>query len=124
MRLRLRGMTAGLAVGITVAVALASAAGTYLYSIHHFKTMLDTAREAALAQGRLMRVALEHQMMEKDRTLIERMTRSFGQEAGIENVMILDREGRIRYTNAPPGTETDIGIESPTCQACHRLPPD
>jgi PAS domain S-box-containing protein len=124
MRLRLRGMTAGLAVGITVAVALASAAGAYLYSIHHFKTMLGTARQAALAQGHLIRVALEHQMMENDRTLIERMTRSFGQEAGIENVMILDREGRIRYTNAPPGTETDIGIESPTCQACHRLPPD
>ena len=44
MRLRLTSMTVGLAVGITAAVAVACAAGAYLYSVHHFETLLETAR--------------------------------------------------------------------------------
>lgn len=124
MRLRLTGMTAGLAAGVTVAVALASAAGAYLFSVHHFETLLESARTTALAQGQLMRVALEHQMMENDRSLIERMTRSFGREASIESVMILDREGRIHYASATHQVESELVLESPTCQACHRLPPE
>jgi len=124
MRLRLTGMTAGLAVGVTVAVTLASTAGAYLYSIHHFESLLESARKRALAQGKLMRVALEHQMIENDRSLIEKMTKSFGQEDSIETVMILDREGRMHYSSAPLSAESDLEIDSPTCQACHRLPPD
>ncbi len=93
MKLRLTSMTAGLAVGITAAVALACATGAYFYSVHHFQTLLDNERRTALAQGELMRVALEHQMIENDRTLIAAMIRSFGQEPGVANVVLLDRTG-------------------------------
>ena len=70
---RLTSTTVGLAVGITVAVTAASAAGAYLYSVQHSRTLLETARETALAQGDLIRAALEHQMIENDRSLIGRM---------------------------------------------------
>ena len=63
MRFRLASMTGGLAVGVTAAVAIACAVGTYLYSIHHFKTLLAGARATALTQGELIRAALEHQML-------------------------------------------------------------
>lgn len=124
MRIRLGGMTVGLAVGVTLAVALAVSAGAYIYSVHHFRTLLDTARATALTQGDMIRVALEHQMMENDRSLIERMITSFGKETRVERVMILDRQGRVKYQSAPPGTGGELAIGSPTCQACHRLPPE
>ena len=80
------GTTAGLAVGITVAVATASAAGAYLYSLHHFESLLETARATALAEGDLIRSALEHQMIENDRSLIDRMIQSFGRQPRVERV--------------------------------------
>ena len=56
------------------------------------RAFLHLARETALADGELIRAALEHQMIENDRSLIERMVQSFGRQAGVANVMLLDRQ--------------------------------
>lgn len=124
MKFRLTGMTAGLAAGITAAVVSACAAGAYLYSIHHFESLIETARGSALAQGELIRAALEHQMLENDRTLIARMVESFGRQPRVENVVILDRTGAARFSSRPLQPGNDLAIGSPTCQACHQRPPD
>jgi PAS domain S-box-containing protein len=124
MKLRLTSMTAGLAIGITAAVAVACAAGAYFYSVHHFQTLLENERSTALAQGELMRVALEHQMIENDRSLIAAMIESFGQEPRVSNVVLLDRTGIVRASSGPTGPPEDFQLASPTCQACHKLPAD
>ena len=116
-------MTAGLAAGITAVVVAACAAGAYLYSIHHFSDLLETERSTALAQAELMRAALEHQMIENDRSLIGEMVRTFGREARVANVVLLDRLGVARYSSAPIAA-VDLDQNSATCQACHRLPAD
>ncbi|MGE5246525.1 MAG: sensor histidine kinase [Betaproteobacteria bacterium] len=123
MRPRLGGMTAGLAIGVTAAVTLATGVGAYFYSTHHFRTLLDGERRTALEQGELMRAALEHQMIENDRSLIGQLVRTFGSEAGVVNVVLVDRTGRVQYSSAPPDP-TEFRLDSPTCQACHRLPPE
>jgi PAS domain S-box-containing protein len=124
MRLRLAGMTFGLAVGVTAAVIVACTAAAWVYSVHHFRRLLEDARSTALAEGELIRVALEHQMIENDRTLIARMVASFGQQARVEQVVVLDRNGQPRYSSGPPPAPGDFRIDSPTCQACHRYPAD
>ena len=124
MKLHLTSMTVGLAVGVTAAVTGACGLGAYLYSVHHFNALLADARAMALTQGQLIRAGLEHQMLENDRSLIERMIKSFGQEPQVERVMLLDREGRLRYSSAPLEPGTDLTLRSPTCQACHRYPPE
>lgn len=124
MRLRMTGMTAALALGTTAAVVVACGTGTYLYSRHHFESMLGYFRTAAAAQSELIHVALEHQMMENDRSLIHEMIQSFGREAGVEAVVLLDRLGSARYSSVPLEAGNDLTIGSPTCQACHRFPPD
>lgn len=121
---RLRSVTAGLAVGVTAAVTVASAVGAYFYSSHHFRTLLENERTIAVGQGELMRVALEHQMMENDRSLIAQLVASFGREPRIVNVVLLDRSGNVRYSSAPPGPPDEFRLDSPTCQACHRNPPE
>jgi PAS domain S-box-containing protein len=124
LRLRLGSMTAALTAGTVAAVAIACAAGAYLYSVHHFETLLDEARQSALAQGELVHVALEHQMLENDRSLIARMVSSFGAQPGIENVVVLDRSGNARFSSRPLAPGNDLTIGSPTCQACHQYPAD
>ena len=123
MRRYFTSMTAGLAAGITTVVMAACAAGAYFYSVHHFRDLLETERSTALAQAELMRAALEHQMIENDRSLIAEMVRTFGREARVSNVVLLDRLGTARYSSAPIAP-ADLDRDSPTCQACHRLPAD
>lgn len=117
---RLTSTTVGLALGITAAASLASAAGAYLYSVRHTRTLFETAQRDVLAQSELIRSSLEHAMLEDDRTLIARMIATFGQEPHVVNVMLLDREGRLQYSGRP--VADDLGLASATCQACHRYP--
>ena len=93
--------TVGLAVGVTAAVVLACAGGAYLYSKHHMQSLLRTARSTALAEGDLIRVALEHQMIENDRTLIAKMMGSFRKQNAVERLLLLDRAGAERELQVP-----------------------
>src|SRR5262245_31069199 len=123
MKPRLGSTTAALAAGITLAVIAACAAGAYLYSRRHYQTLLDGARGTALAQAELIRTALEHEMLTRDRTLIDGMVRSFGKEPGVAAVMLLDRKGVVRYSSGPVASGNELSLQAPTCQACHRFPP-
>lgn len=124
MKLRLASMTVGLALGVTAVVVLACTAAAYLYSVHHFKSVLEMARTNALAEGELIRTALEHQMMDNDRSLMAQMIERFGKQARVEQLVLLDRNGVERYSSAPLTHGEDFRIGSPTCQACHRDPPE
>lgn len=117
------GTTVGLAVGVTAAVVLACAGGAYLYSQHHMQSLLAMARATALSEGNLIRVALEHQMVENDRTLIARMIDSFRKQSRVERLVVLDRNGVERYPAGNGAPDAELQLGSPTCQACHQYPP-
>ena len=67
--------------------------------------------------------AVRRARIEKDRSLIERMILTFGRQPRVERVMLLDRHGGARYASVPLQAE-DLSLSSPTCQACHRYPPE
>ena len=123
MNLHLTRTTAALAAAITLAVATAFAVGAYLYSDHHLGTVLDAAEKAALAQGELIREALEYQMVEKDRDLIAEMVRGFGRRADVESLKVLDHLGRVWYSSEPSAEGTTLSMDAPACQTCHQYPP-
>ena len=124
MKLRFASMTVGLALGVTAAVVVACTVAAYIYSVYHFRTVLETVHTSALAEGELIRTALEHQMVGNDRTLIAQMIESFGKQARVEQLVVLDRNGVQRYSSKPGTAGNDFRIDSPTCQACHRDPPE
>jgi PAS domain S-box-containing protein len=124
MKLRLASTTVGLALGVTAAVVVACSAAAYVFSVHHFQSLLETAHTNALAEGELIRTALEHQMMANDRTLLAQMIERFGKQAQVEQLVLLDRNGVARYSSTPLAHGEDFRIGSPTCQACHRDPPE
>ena len=124
MKLRFASMTVGLTLGITVAVVVACAAAAYFYSARYFKSTLEMARTNALAQGELIHTALEHAMLNNDRLQIAQMIEGFGRQARVEELVLLDHNGVPRYSSSPLSSGEDFRISSPTCQACHRDPPD
>jgi two-component system, NtrC family, sensor kinase len=124
MKLRFASMTVGLALGVTAAVVVACTVAAYIFSARHFHTLMETTRTSALAEGELIRTALEHQMMGNDRTLIAQMIESFGKQSRVEQLVLLDRSGTPRYSSKPGVAQDQFRINSPTCQACHRDPPE
>jgi PAS domain S-box-containing protein len=124
MKAHFTSMTLGLAVGVAGAVLLASAGAAWLYSRHHLNSLLASAENNALAQGNLIRVALEHQMIENDRTLIQQMIDNFRKEDRVGRLTLLDRYGKEHYPAATPVDPNEFNINSSTCQACHRYPPE
>ena len=124
MKVRFASMTVGLAAGVTATVVVACAIGAYLFSKHHFETQIQAARATALRDGELIRAALEHQMVENDRTLISRMVDTFGHQPRIERIIIFDRDGVLRYASGPRRPDEDLRMSSATCQACHQFPPE
>ena len=124
MKLRCASMTVGLTLGITVAVVVACTVASYVYSVHHFNRSLEMARTSALAEGELIHTALEHAMLNNDRPQIAEMIERFGKQARVKQIVLLDRNGVPRYTSSPPNRAEDFRISSPTCQGCHRDPPE
>ena len=121
---RLTGVTVFLTIGITAVVILACLAVGYVYSRHHYDALVDSARASAAAEGELIRAALEHEMLQNDRTLIAELVSVFGHQPGVERVLILDRGGTPRHAGGTGGAPRDLGMASPTCQACHRFAAD
>ncbi len=119
----LTGATLGVPLAVTVLVIVACTAVGYLYSAHHFDGLLESARGSARAEAELIRTALEHEMMDNDRTLVGRMVESFGRQPNIERVLILDRLGAPQHVGGPLGAGGGLEMGSPTCQACHQHPP-
>jgi PAS domain S-box-containing protein len=122
MRLRLTSTAAALTIGITSVVVVAVGAGAFLYSAHHVDELVARDRALAQAQGELMRAALEHQMIENDRTLIGDMLQTFGREPRVRSVMLLDRAGEVRHASGMAVSAEDLRLDGPTCQACHQFP--
>jgi PAS domain S-box-containing protein len=52
------------------------------------------------------------------------MIESFGRQPHVESVVLLDRTGTVRYASGPLASGGDLTPGSPTCQSCHRLPPE
>jgi PAS domain S-box-containing protein len=99
------------------------------------QSLLENARATALAEGDLIRVALEHQMIENDRTLIARMVESFRKQSHVDRLVLLDRAGiehelevpadeaglsRVTETRGGKVLRTVIPIRNrPECYKCH-----
>ena len=124
MHRRITNLSTVLAVTVSgLVVAIVTAAG-FLLGRHQHIRMLDAVRHSVRDEATLIRLALEHQMLENERDLIDKMVQSFGAREGIDRVMVLDRRGTLRFTSDPAMTGTTLSASSPTCSGCHEDPPE
>jgi HAMP domain-containing protein len=118
----LRSISVGLVLSVTAAVLLAIGIGAWLFARRHRAELLQASRSAAQIQGDLILDALEHEMLANDRVLIQRMVDTFGRDSSIEQVLILDRLGKVQYASRPGARGTRLALDSPTCRVCHDRP--
>lgn len=123
MKTRLNNTTVLATVAIVVIVVAATTTGAALYASHHYDRLLDAARDTVQSQSEMIRIALEHQMVENDRSLIDGMIQRFGAEPSVAGVMLLDRQGQVQYVSHHGNTkDMELAPDSKTCRACHDRP--
>jgi signal transduction histidine kinase len=87
------------------------------------RSLLETqARHTAAQLGEVLLGSLRHAMLVNDRTLLDTLVRDVGQMDALDRVLLLDRQGVVRFDSA----ETQVGsaerTENPGCQECHAYP--
>ncbi len=115
-----------LKLGFSVAglVMVAHAVGFFLIHDYYFDNTVEMIREHAQIETRLILNGLEHQMLNKDDTLIAEMVENFARDRSVQRVMILDRRGNLKFTSDQNIEKSSLSEGSPTCQVCHRLAPE
>lgn len=108
------------ALSIATLVLLSVGIGFYLINQHYRKNVEARFRQNAARQTSLIRLALEDQMLQKDRRLLHKMAHRFAEDPDIERVLIMDRMGRIRFSSDPAFRKRSFSKRSPTCRVCHR----
>jgi len=110
---------ASLAIPITFAVASVFGGGAYVFLRHYSRALQESARKTALAQGELIREALEHEMLANNQAHIREMVRGFSARADIQGLEILDHQGRVWYSHDSTALGATLSRESPACASCH-----
>ena len=122
--LRVDRLSVRLAVGIALIVVAPLTLGLYLMAEHHFDRMIGARRHSAEMENRILEVALRHQMIEKDTTLLTSILDEISTQAGVVNVMILNHEGKVRVASRPELVGQVIPIDDASCLVCHSKEPD
>jgi len=118
-------LTLRLSLAITALVTSMLGIGLYVLSQHHFNRMVESRRQAAELQNRILEAALRNQMLERHAKspLIATILREVGSQPEVQNVMILDHEGVVRQSNREELIGRHFSRESATCLVCHRNAP-
>jgi PAS domain S-box-containing protein len=94
----------------------------YFAASQHFQSALELKRSETSVQGRVIAIALEHQMLENKRDLLRKMIDGFSSNPRLKRLMVLDHDGKVRLTNDPAFAGRVFARDSPTCQVCHAVP--
>lgn len=122
--LRVDQLTVRIVVGMLLLVVAPLTVSLYILSHQHTNHTIETRRQAAESQGRLLEATLRHQMLNKDRELLTTLLEELGSQPEVQNAMILDHSGEIRFSSQAEMVGESILRDSPTCLTCHSKKPE
>jgi PAS domain S-box-containing protein len=121
---RLDLLTLRFSAGVTFLVLVTLVPALYTFAHRHYQSQIDQLRETVHAQGAMLRLSLEHQMLENDRGLIHTLLEQYAAETSIRSIQILDRTGTIQFSNDRDLVGNRLEQGSETCQICHSQAPE
>jgi len=116
-------LTLRLSVGVALLVILPVSAGLYVFSKRQFDRRIEARRLAAAAENRVLEVALRHQMMERDPSLLTAVLREVASQPEVRDIMIVDHDGEVRIASREERVGERFAKDSPTCRVCHAIDP-
>jgi histidine kinase len=73
--------------------------------------------------GNTIKLGAHYAMMLNSRDDINQIIMNIGQQKGIENIRIYNKQGEIKFSNRPAEVDQTSNIKSEACNICHRSDP-
>ncbi|MBZ0272389.1 PAS domain-containing protein [bacterium] len=109
-------------LSVAILILCSQAAGFFVMYQYAENRMVEASRQQAALATRLVHLALEDGMTQKDDHLVRRMVKAFGGAGDLQRVMIIDREGEVRFSSDPSVEARHFEQNSATCLVCHQNP--
>ena len=107
--------------GLVVALVVTTGPFFYLQYTRQRAKLIAQRIEFATSQSNVIKASLRHSMMTYDRSELETMLDSLGDQGGLVGVWILDKVGTIRASQRPGDVGAQLALTERTCQLCHGL---
>ncbi|MFQ5814711.1 MAG: HAMP domain-containing protein, partial [Anaerolineae bacterium] len=107
--------------GLVVALIVTTGPFFYLQYTRQRAKLIAQRIEFATSQSNVIKASLRHSMVTHDRSELETMLDSLGDQGGLVGVWILDKVGIIRASQRPGDVGTQLALTERTCQLCHGL---
>ncbi len=119
-----RSLRAKVTLGIFIPLVLLLSIFMFFEYIHHRSVLLNNLSVLASYNGQLIEETLRHSMLVSDFPGVQRTLDTAGKTEIFRVVYLLDTSGRVIF--APNGAGIGIQLDNlnPTCQPCHKLPPN
>lgn len=121
MRLKLpgRNLRVKIMVGTLLPLLVILALSSYLQYRRHREQMLQELERSAADSARMVESSLSRAMMTNDRLEIQRAIARIATQRGVEQLVLLNKEGEIAVSTVPQDVGKKLDIQDATCQACH-----
>lgn len=94
-----------------------------IYKVHQDE-LIDTLRESTTMESELIKQSLTYSMMMATSDLLQNMIDSLALQDGIENIMVIDKSGEVKFAADPKQRYRVYKKTESTCMVCHNLAPE
>lgn len=122
-KLPLTSLSAKATVGVVATVLLIGGGSFWVLQSYYRQQMIESLAASTTVQGALIEESLRHAMHTRSLDLLAEMIRRLASQRGVENVMILDKNGVIRFASDPTLKGRTLDRSDPTCAICHQYAP-
>lgn len=119
-----RSLRAKVTMGIVFPMVLMLSIFIFFEYSHHREVLLNNLTVLASYNGKLVEQTLRHSMLTSDFTEVQRTLDTVGTEEIFRVVYLLDTSGKVIFSPNGVGNGIQLSNLNPTCQPCHKLPPN
>lgn len=114
-----RSLTARITLAVVATVLVIGGGSFWILQGFYRKEMIRSLASSTTAQGELLEQSLRYSMHARALDLLAGMVQSLADQKDVENVMILNKKGVIRFASDPEQKGRVLSRSDPTCNICH-----
>ncbi len=117
-------LRAKITLGLVVPLTLILGIFTFIEASRHRETEISNLTILASQSGKVIESSLRNAMLESNFSDVQRILDAVGDAGEFRVVYLLDSRGKIIFAPHGEGVGKRLDNKHPTCQECHRLPPE
>jgi signal transduction histidine kinase len=111
-------------LGVVVPLILILGIFTIIEASRHRETELANLSILASQSGQVIESSLRNAMLQSNFSEVQRILDAVGDAGEFRVVYLMDSDGKIIFAPHSEGVGDRLDNKHPTCQACHKLPPE